>query len=76
MFSTPGHIIADPILTGPDARTLATYLGGLSGAALVAAIIGAVIGYALACKIDWLPAIWGVAAGIAGVFVVLGVVPA
>jgi hypothetical protein len=76
MFSTTGPIIADPYVSGPDVRTIATYLGGLSGAVLVAGIIGAVIGYAVACKIDWLPAIWGVAAGIFGVFVALSVIPA
>jgi hypothetical protein len=64
MFSTSRPALADYRVPPHDMRAIVDFIGGLSGAALVAAIVGGLIGYAVACKIDWLPAIVGIGLGI------------
>ena len=76
MFSKNLPAIADPRLYPGDVHSIATMLGGLSGAALVAAVIGGLIGWAAACKIDVLPAGLGIGLGIVGMFMALSVLPA
>jgi hypothetical protein len=74
MFTTSGHVIADPRLYPSDVHAIAELLGGLTGAVLVIAIVGGLIGFAAACIIDWLPAGIAVPVGIVGIFFVLGVI--
>jgi hypothetical protein len=73
MFTTSGHVIADPRLYPSDIHAIAGLLGGLGGAVLIIAIVGGLIGYAAACVIDWLPAGLAVPLGIVGSFFVLGI---
>lgn len=71
MFSTHIHVLADHFVTPGDAHTLVTMLGGLTGASLAAAIVGGLLGYAVALKIDWLPAMAGICGGILGMLAVV-----
>jgi hypothetical protein len=73
MPSASHPIMADPRLYLSDVHALAGFLGGLSGAALIAVVAGALIGYAAACKIDALPAGIGIALGVIGMFFVLNI---
>ncbi len=73
MFTSSGHVLADPRLSPSDVHTIAAMLGGMSGAVLVIAIVGALTGWAAALMIDWLPAGIAIPVGIVGVFVVLSV---
>jgi hypothetical protein len=43
MFTTSGHVIADPRLYPSDVHAIAGLLGGLTGAVLVIAIVGGLI---------------------------------
>jgi hypothetical protein len=74
MFTRPGHVLADPRLYPSDVHAIAGMLGGLSGAVLFIALIGALIGWAAAAMIDWLPAGIAIPVGIVGIFFVLGAV--
>jgi hypothetical protein len=71
MLSILHPVIADPRLTPPDISTIASLLGGLSGAALFAGIVGGLIGWAASWKIDSLPAGLAVPLGIVGIFFIL-----
>jgi hypothetical protein len=68
MFSTPNPALADYRMNPHDLHAVADFIGGLSGAALVAAIIGGLVGYAAACKIDRLPPMIGIGLGITIMF--------
>jgi hypothetical protein len=50
MFSTSNPALADYRVDPHELQALAGFIGGLSGAALAAAIIGGLIGYAVSCK--------------------------
>jgi hypothetical protein len=76
MLSKALPVIADPRLYPADVHAIAGFLGGLSGAALVAATIGGLVGYAAAWKIDVLPAGIGIVLGMVGMFMVLSWIPA
>lgn len=73
MFTTTHPVLADHILTPGDAHAIMNFIGGLTGAALVAAVVGGLIGYAVALKIDWLPAAIGIGLGMGGMFVILNI---
>lgn len=66
MFSNFLPAVADRYVSPADAHTVLGLLQGLSGPAVVAAIIGGLIGYAAACKIDALPAGIAIGLGMAG----------
>jgi hypothetical protein len=68
MFSTSNPALADYRVDPHELQALAGFIGGLRGAALAAAIIGGLLGYAVACKIDRLPAALGIGLGIIVVF--------
>jgi hypothetical protein len=74
MFTNSGHVIADPRLYPSDLHAIAGLLDGLTGAILVIAIVGGLIGFAAAWIIDWLPAGISVPAGIIGIFFILTVI--
>lgn len=76
MFSTHLHVLADPRLTPGDSYTIAHMLGGLTGASLFAAVVGGLIGWGVAWKIDWLPAIAGIGGGIIGMLALVNWIPA
>jgi hypothetical protein len=71
MFSKNLPAIADLRLYPADVHSIAGVLAGLSGPALVAAVIGGLIGWAAAWKIDALPAGLGIGLGIIGMFMAL-----
>jgi hypothetical protein len=72
MFSTPHPMLASGEFNPGFFHVLVSVLGGLSGAALVIAIIGAAIGWGAAWLIDGLPAPVGIVVGIFGAFIILG----
>jgi hypothetical protein len=73
MFSTTHPALASGDFGPGFFHVLVNTLGGLSGAALILAVIGAVIGWAAACMIDRLPAPIGIILGIIGTFLVLSI---
>jgi hypothetical protein len=73
MLSSLHPVIADPYLNPHDISSIASLLGGLSGAALFAGIVGGLIGWAASWKIDPLPAGLAVPLGIVGIFFILNI---
>ncbi len=74
MFSTSYPVLASGYVPPGILHALGNALGGLSGAALAVAVIGALIGWVASLMIDWLPGPVGILAGIVGIFLIASVV--
>jgi hypothetical protein len=74
MYGTPQPALASVDPSPALLHVLINDLGGLSGAALVLALIGVVIGLLASWIFDRLPTLAGIVLGVLGTFLVAGLV--